>query len=75
MFIPQTATSKVINALYNLNDDPFEMHNPIGNNPGQQKHKTKVNGLKNCLLAWLEKNHSKHLDGVKERIIVKNQTL
>ncbi len=72
MFIPETATSPVLNALYNLKDDPFEINNLLGNNAGQAKYAGKVNELKGNLLEWLSKNGSKHINGVKDRIIVKN---
>jgi arylsulfatase A-like enzyme len=72
MFIPQTATSQVIDVLYNLKDDPYEINNLIGNNNNQQKYASKVNELKNDLLQWLLKHKSKNLDGVKQRMIVKN---
>src|SRR5690606_32736871 len=35
MFIPYSVESKVINVLYNLNEDPHELNNLIGNNPNK----------------------------------------
>lgn len=72
MFIPQTPTSKVIDVLFNLKDDPHEMNNLIGNNIDKQKYKGKVNELKVDLLQWLSKNKSSNYEGVSEREIVKN---
>ena len=72
MFIPQTATSPVIDVLYNLKDDPYEMNNLIGNNPDRKKYIGKVNELKTDLLQWLSQNKSDHFDGVRDRVIVKN---
>ncbi len=72
MFIPQTSTSQVIDVLYNLKDDPHEMNNLIGNNSNRKKYTDKVNELKTDLLQWLSKNNSKHIDGVRERMVIKN---
>ena len=72
MLIPQTASSNVIDVLYNLKSDPFEMNNLIGNNPEQKKYASKVVELKLDLLAWLIKNDSKYYHGVNDRKIIKN---
>ncbi|HET8828809.1 MAG TPA: sulfatase/phosphatase domain-containing protein, partial [Pelobium sp.] len=71
MFIPQTPTSKVIDVLYNLKEDPHEMNNLIGNNPDRKKYTAKVAELKTDLLQWLKEHDSKHYEGVKEREIIK----
>jgi len=70
MMIPQTKTSKVINAMYNLNEDPHEMNNLLGNNPDRKKYEAKAEELRASLLEWLKKNNSKFYDGVKERALV-----
>ncbi len=67
LIIPYSKESKVINALYNLNDDPHEMNNLIGKNPNKIDYKEQVEDLRESLLEWLKKNNSKHYDGVKER--------
>ena len=67
MFIPYSATSTVVDALYNLNDDPYEMTNLLGNNPDKKKYASKVNELHTDLLNWLKNNQSSHYDGVKTR--------
>lgn len=72
MFIPQTSTSQVIDVLYNLNEDPHEMNNLIGNNVNRKKYTAKVNELKTDLLQWLSKNNSNFLAGVNNRVIIKN---
>lgn len=69
LLIPYTPDSQVIDALYNLKDDPWEMNNLLGNNPGKAKYQDQANELKNDLLRWLEAHHSTHYDGVKERIL------
>ena len=67
--IAYTSDSQVVDALYNLKDDPWEMNNLLGNNPGKAKYQDQANELKNDLLRWLEAHHSTHYDGVKERIL------
>ncbi|MBN2639530.1 MAG: sulfatase-like hydrolase/transferase [Bacteroidales bacterium] len=67
LLIPYSKESKVLNALYNLNEDPYEMNNLLGKNPDKQKHLSKANELKGYLLEWLEKNQSKHFSGVNSR--------
>lgn len=67
MFIPYSATSTVIDALYNLNDDPFEMNNLLGSNPDKKKYAQKVNELHTDLVAWLKDHQSIHYEGVKTR--------
>lgn len=71
LFIPYSAESNVINALYNLNEDPFEMNNLIGNNPYRKNYEAKANELREVLLNWLKEHHSKHYDGVKSRDLMK----
>ena len=61
------AESKVINALYNMREDPHEMNNLLGSNPDRLKYEEKTNELKNDILTWLKQNKSGHYDGVKAR--------
>jgi hypothetical protein len=68
--IPFTKTSTVLNAMYNLNEDPHEMNNLLGKNPERQKFEKQAEDLRNCLLEWLKKNKSMHYDGVKERELI-----
>ena len=65
--IPYSESSKVINAMYDLNNDPYEMNNLIGNNPDKEEYAYKAEELREYLLEWLIKNRSKHYNGVKER--------
>jgi hypothetical protein len=67
MFVPYTAESTVINVLYNLKEDPYEMNNLLGKNPDRNKYEAKANELKNDLLSWLKQHKSAHYDGVKNR--------
>jgi arylsulfatase A-like enzyme len=67
MFIPYSATSTVIDALYNLNDDPYEMNNLLGSNPDKKKYSQKVNELHSDLANWLKQHNSVNYEGVKNR--------
>jgi len=70
MIIPYSKESKVINAMYDLNSDPYEMNNLIGKNPNKAQYADKSEELRGCLLEWLKKNKSKHYKGVKERVLI-----
>lgn len=67
LMIPYTESSKVINALYNLNSDPYEMKNLIGKNLDKEKYFVKANELRLDLLGWLKQHKSIHYEGVKSR--------
>lgn len=67
MMIPYSTTSKVINALYDLNTDPHEMNNLIGKNPNRKRYAEKTEELRAALLEWLKNNESSHYQGVKHR--------
>ena len=67
LFIPYTSTSSVPDALFKLKDDPFEMHNLLGNNPDRSSHQDQADILREDLLKWLEEHGSSHHNGVKER--------
>lgn len=70
LIIPYSKSSKVIDAMYDLNSDPFEMNNLIGKNPDKAQYAEKAEELRKYLLEWLQKNNSKHYDGVKERVLI-----
>jgi len=70
LMVPYTEESKVLNALYNLNDDPYEMKNLLGKNPDRRKYQEKAEKLRKSLLEWLEKNNSKHYLGVSKRKLI-----
>lgn len=70
LMIPYSKSSTVINALYDLNNDPHEMHNLLGKNPEKELYEGRAEELRACLLEWLEKNGSKHHQGVKERKLI-----
>jgi len=74
LIIPYTKSSTVINAMYDLNTDPHEMNNLLGNNPDADQYLEKAEELRAALLEWLEKNNSDHYYGVKARVLVDDGT-
>ncbi len=70
LIIPYTKTSTVINAMYNLNEDPFEINNLLGKNLKRSEYEKQAEELRGYLLEWLKRNNSKHYDGVKERKLI-----
>lgn len=67
LFIPYSVSSEVINAMYNLNEDPHEMNNLLGSNPEKEKVMDRAEELRASLLEWLEKMNSDHYESVKNR--------
>ncbi len=67
LMIPYSESSRVINAMYDLNSDSNEMNNLLGSNPESDRFKEKAEELKGYLLEWLESTNSKHYEGVKNR--------
>jgi arylsulfatase A-like enzyme len=67
LIIPYTESSKVINVLYDLNKDPYEMNNLLGSNPESQKYAARAEDLRKSLIEWLGKNKSARVDGVEKR--------
>ncbi len=67
LIIPYTIKSTVINAMYDLNTDPYEMNNLLGSNPDRVNHQEKVEELRACLLEWLAEQKSIHYYSVSKR--------
>ena len=70
LIIPYTKESTVINAMYNLNEDPHEMNNLLGKNPDRANYEKKAEELRASLLEWLKKNESERYEGVKSRELI-----
>ena len=70
LMVPYTENSKVLNAMYNLNEDPYEMTNLLGGNPDGNKYQQKAEELRKNLLEWLHKNKSPHYQGVLKRKLI-----
>ncbi len=67
LIIPYTIQSTVINAMYDLNIDPYEMTNLLGNNPDRALYQDKAEELRACLLEWLAEKNSVHYYSVSRR--------
>jgi arylsulfatase A-like enzyme len=70
LIIPYSENSKVLNAMYNLNNDPHEINNLIGKNPEREKYADKAEELRKYLLEWILAKKSKHYDGVAKRKLI-----
>jgi hypothetical protein len=70
MMIPYSKESGVLNAMYDLSNDPHEMNNLLGNNPERELYEERAEELRSCLLEWLKKNDSQHYKGVAERELI-----
>jgi arylsulfatase A-like enzyme len=70
LIIPYSEKSTVINAMYDLNSDPYEMNNLIGKNPNRHRYAERTEELRACLLEWLKKNGSSHYEGVRKRKLI-----
>lgn len=67
LMIPYTEDSKVINAMYNLEQDPHEMNNLLGKNPNRYMYQEKAEELRKDLLEWLKHTGSTNREGVRQR--------
>jgi len=74
LIIPYTKSSTVLNAMFDLNTDPHEMNNLLGDNPDSDQYLEKAEELRTALLEWLEKNNSQHYYGVAARVLVDDGT-
>lgn len=70
LLVPYSKSSKVINAMYDLANDPYEMNNLLGSNKEKELYRERAEELRECLLEWLKKNKSKHYNGVKQRELI-----
>jgi len=70
LMIPYSKSSNVLNAMYDLTNDPHEMNNLLGNNKEKEMYRERAEELRECLLEWLKKNNSKYYQGVKERKLI-----
>ncbi|MCV9385268.1 sulfatase-like hydrolase/transferase [Reichenbachiella ulvae] len=70
LMIPYSEESEVLNAMYNLHQDPHETNNLLGNNPDRHQYRDKAEELRAQLLEWLEERGSEHYSGVKSRKLI-----
>jgi arylsulfatase A-like enzyme len=53
LMLPDSSATKVKKALYNLNDDPFELTNLLASRAGEEMYHKKVNELEACFSEWM----------------------
>ena len=61
--------ARSVDALYDLHDDPDEMHNLMASDAEIEKSHDEAERMKSLLVAWLERVKSHSLDEVKARSI------
>ena len=54
--LPDSSAKDVMKALYDMNTDPYEMNNLLGNNPDSKKYDAKVMELEACFREWMAGN-------------------
>ncbi len=72
LMVPYLENSKILNGLYDLNNDPHELINLLSSDTPEKAHLRKAEDLRARLLQWLQKTGSKHYDGVKARKFASN---
>jgi hypothetical protein len=65
----QSAGAPSLDALYDLQDDPNELHNLLADKLECEKHRGEAERLKGLLVSWLQRIKSPYLDSVKARTI------
>jgi arylsulfatase A-like enzyme len=55
LMLPDSSATGVMKALYNLNDDPFEMNNLLGSNQDAGSYNDRVDDLETCFREWMAK--------------------
>ncbi len=65
------ARSSLMNVLYDLKNDPYEMNNLLGNNPKAEKSRKQAEYMKKLLVQWLESTESPHVSEIRKRDAVK----
>lgn len=67
LFLNYSTESKVVPVLYNLDEDPYEMHNLIGQSePDREKYLAKAESLKLKMIEWLRSRNSVYADRIAE---------
>jgi len=65
----RSAESRSLNALYDLQTDPYELNNLISHNPDRAKFRAEAERMKTLLLDWLARVKSPQLETIKARPI------
>jgi len=65
--VGRTATAPSLDALYDLQNDPNELNNLIGQNPRAKQYRSEIVRMKGLLVEWLTRVKSPNLESVKAR--------
>jgi arylsulfatase A-like enzyme len=63
----RSADASSLDALYDLKNDPNELHNVLADKLDWEKHRGEAERLKGLLVRWLDRAESPHLDSVRAR--------
>ena len=61
LLLPDSSATGDLKALYNLNEDPFEMKNLLGKNPDSSGYNSRVEELESCFREWKRRTSAKKL--------------
>jgi len=53
LILPDSSATDLMKALYDMNTDPWEMTNLLGNNPEAHQYTAKVEELEDCFREWM----------------------
>jgi arylsulfatase A-like enzyme len=67
LMIADSPDSRGVDALFDMKNDPHEMHNLLGDPADKAKYAGRAGEMKQRLLAWLDRVHSPQRDAVKAR--------
>jgi len=63
---------KSVEALFDLINDPYEMNNLLGNNPDRFKYKETAENLRSKLVSYLKDVNYPLVEGIEQRILVRD---
>ena len=55
LMLPHADASDDLKALYNLNEDPYELKNLLGSHPESKNYTSKVAELESCFREWTKR--------------------
>ena len=67
----RSSTTRTVDALYNMKDDPHEMTNLIGKNPDRERYARQAEKMKARLVRWLASTNSPHVRTIRARPAVR----
>ena len=69
LIMAHNPSSEIVDALYDLENDPDEMNNLIGNNPDREKYMHQAKIMKDKLVKFLKKIDSPRTNGAESRTL------